>query len=191
MNADEILVLLIAGSVGGGLISLSAWIFRVLWRREKILWALLKQLEVIPRTSQHNATASNSHHVVPVEYPVESFEVALFGFDGISLNQLSITAAVEYLVMARKLNAVIQVLQDAHFLTDPATAGARDATRQFLEDQAQKDMLAVIPPLQETLKLESRNATIHLAVAVAVALKAVTLVGIVLVFLFLRYLKVI
>ncbi len=170
MNNAEILIALVAGSIGAFVLNLIGWTYRLLWRRLKILWALQKQLEIIPRTNQHNTTATESLHVPPIEYPVEPFEIALFGYDGMSLNQKTIHAATEYLVMARKLNAVIRVLQEGHLVTQPAHdgEGVKETTRRFLHDQAERDMSCVVPPLQEALKCEQHSAIIHLAIAIAI-----------------------
>jgi hypothetical protein len=63
----------------------------------------------------HNKTFTEqleTEHVVPIAYPTNPFETAIFSENGISVKEKTLQATIDYLIKAYELNAMITVLQN-------------------------------------------------------------------------------
>ncbi|MBV5343200.1 hypothetical protein JZU68_06180, partial [bacterium] len=108
-------------------------------KRKKILVALRRQVEALPRFSLYNKTATEQatpEHIVPMFYPTAPFEFAIFSENGISITEETLQATIDYLIKAIELNAVIRILQDTfNSLKENETFGSRPQAKKFLFDQ--------------------------------------------------------
>jgi hypothetical protein len=111
---------------------------RLNYKRKKILMALYRQIEALPRFNLHNKTSteqSEPEHIVPMPYPTTPFETAIFSENGISIKEDTLQATINYLIKAYELNALVHVLQDT-FSMPPQNEGAdsrSQAKRKLLE----------------------------------------------------------
>lgn len=150
---DKFLLPIATGTAFGFIINwLIEWI-RSYRRRDKILAALHTHLEALPRVNLYNQTATNPNdtpqHLVPMLYPTIPFETAIFSENGVSVNEETVQSTTDYLLKATELNALIQTLQNSHFISSfEKTVGSRQLTLQFIYDQAKDDM----PKIAEKLK---------------------------------------
>ena len=111
---------------------------RLKYKRKKILMALYRQIETLPRFSLHNKTSteqSEPEHIVPMPYPTTPFETAIFSENGISIKEDTLQATINYLIKAYELNALVNVLQDT-FSAPPKNESSdsrSQAKRKLLE----------------------------------------------------------
>ena len=152
---EKFLLPIVTGTIFGFVINwLLEWI-RAGRRRGNILNALHMHLLSLPRFNIYNQTATNPidhpKHLVPMLYPITPFEVAIFSDNGVSVSEETAQVTTDYLIKAAELNALVQALQESHFVVQQDdTVGSISLTRQFLYDQAKDDM----PKIIERLKLQ-------------------------------------
>ena len=132
-------ILVVVGALLGFLLPLFWEIIKERKKRKKILIALNRQIEILPRISLHNKTAteqSTPEHIVPMFYPTTPFETAIFSENGISVTEETLEATIDYLIKAIELNAVIRILQDTFSsLKEDETFGSRSQAKNFLLTQ--------------------------------------------------------
>lgn len=157
-----IIVPIITGALAGAVINGIIEFCRAKRRRTKILSALKAQLASLPRINLHNTTATNPtaspHHVLPMPYPTESFEIAIFSDGGIDVKKETAQATIDYLLKANELNILIKTLHDFH-LQYSAIVRPPDnlaPTKQFLYDQANNEMSKVIKSLTKSIEDEKK-----------------------------------
>ena len=133
------IVLIIIGAFLGFLLPLVWEKIKERNKRKKILIALHRQIDALPRFSLHNKTAteqSTPEHIVPMFYPTVPFETAIFSENGISVKEETLQATIDYLIKAIELNSVVRILQDSFSsLKEDATFGSRSQAKKFLFDQ--------------------------------------------------------
>jgi|GEM_PF-5439196 len=118
---DEFIYPIVIGTIIGFLLTWALEAIRLNYKRKKILLGLYRQIEAIPRFSLHNKTSteqSEPEHVVPMPYPTLPFETAIFSENGISVKEETLQAAIDYLIKAYELNALVNVLQDTFSTAD-------------------------------------------------------------------------
>lgn len=115
------------------------------------------------RINKHNQSATNVQkgipaHLLPVPYPTQLLEAAVFSENAISVGPQTIQAATEYLLKARELNVLIEALQDTHFsfLGGQAPPANRAPSCQHVYDQAKDVMPDVVQQLGTRLESEVR-----------------------------------
>jgi hypothetical protein len=87
-------------------------------------------------------------------YPIAPFENAVFSENNIAVSGSSIQATINYLIKATELNALIQSLQTSRFVSEQDETIR--LTRQFIFDQADKDMPQIISILESEIKKEQK-----------------------------------
>lgn len=152
---DKLLMPIVTGTIFGFVINWFLEWIRAKRRRNKILAALLTYLFSLPRFNTYNQMATNPtdppKHLVPMLYPITPFEVAVFSDEGVSVSEETLQATTDYLIKAGELNALIQALQESHFVSiQDETVGSISLTRQFLYDQARDN----VPKIVEKLRLQ-------------------------------------
>ncbi|MDP1615529.1 MAG: hypothetical protein Q8L68_07005 [Methylococcales bacterium] len=118
---DKFIYPIVIGTIIGFLLTWALEAIRLNYKRKKILLGLHRQIEAIPRFGLHNKTSteqSEPEHVVPMPYPTIPFETAIFSENGISVREETLQAAIDYLIKAYELNALVNVLQDSFSTTD-------------------------------------------------------------------------
>ncbi len=137
-NFSSIVLILIGAFLG--------FLFPLLWetlkersKRNKILIALHRQIEALPRFNLYNKMAteqSTPEHIVPMFYPTAPFENAIFSENGISVTARTLQATIDYLIKAIELNSAVRILQDTfNSPKDAETFGSRSQAKKFLFDQ--------------------------------------------------------
>lgn len=151
---------LITGALAGAVINgIIEW-FRGRRKRKAVLNALQVQANRLLGINEMNKTATETatheHHVVPLLYPVEPFEIALFSADGISVSPDCIKRVTEYLEKANELNALAEIFRNDHFgeLSHGPIPKNKEVTRRFFHDQVYKDMPEIIGHLVSVLSTE-------------------------------------
>jgi len=136
---DKFLVPIVNGTIIGFLLTRILELIRLKYKRKKILTALHRQIDALPRFSLHNKTAteqSEPEHIVPMFYPTVPFEVAIFSENGISVKEETVQATIDYLIKAIELNSVVRILQDTFSSSKKdKTFGSRSQAKKFLFDQ--------------------------------------------------------
>lgn len=136
---EKLLYPIVAGTIIGFLLTWILETIRLNYKRKKILRGLYRQIETIPRFSLHNKTSteqSEPEHIVPMPYPINPFETAIFSENGISVKEETLQATIDYLIKAYELNAMITVLQDTFSTTDGSTTNnSRSKTKVKLLEQ--------------------------------------------------------
>ena len=130
-------------------------------RRKRILAALSIQAEALPRINEYNqtATAGEPRHLIPMSYPVSTFERATFSEDSISLSDETIGAATGYWVKAGELNVLVESLARAHFAFTPGGADRIRPTLGYLNTQVNEEMSPRIQKLRESIEAELASQT--------------------------------
>ena len=112
----------------------------------------------MPRYNLYNQTATNPtvppKHIVPMLYPVAPFENAVFSENNIAVSNSTIQATINYLIKATELNALIQSLQSSRFVSEQDETIR--LTRQFIFDQADKDMPEIVSTLKSEITKEQK-----------------------------------
>jgi len=87
-------------------------------------------------------------------YPVAPFENAVFSENNIAVSNSTIQATINYLIKATELNALIQSLQSSRFVSEQDETIR--LTRQFIFDQADKDMPEIVSTLKSEITKEQK-----------------------------------
>ena len=134
---------------------------RVTERRERILTALDIQSRALPEINTYNqtATAGEPRHLMPMPYPVLTFERATFSEDSVSLNDRTIVAVTQYWVKARELNVLVEGLAHAHFTFTPGGADRIRPALGYLNKQINEEMSPRIQKLRESIEAELASQT--------------------------------
>jgi len=155
---DKLLLPIATGTAFGFIITWLLEVIRLNNRRKRILISLSTYLQAMPRYNLYNQTATNPtappKHIVPMLYPVASFENAIFSENNIAVSKNTIQATINYLIKATELNALIQSLQSSRFV--PEQDETIRLTRQFLFDQADKDMPQIVSILKSEITKEQK-----------------------------------
>ena len=118
---EKFLYPIVTGTIIGFLLTWALEAIRLNYKRKKILLALYRQIEALPRFNLHNKTSteqSEPEHIVPMPYPTIPFETAIFSENGISVKEGTLQASIDYLIKAYELNTLVNVLQDTFSTTD-------------------------------------------------------------------------
>jgi hypothetical protein len=155
---DRFLLPIATGTAFGFIINWLLEVFRRKYRRKRILNSLSTYLKAIPRYNLYNQTATNPpappKHIVPMLYPIAPFENAVFSENNIAVSNRTIQATIDYLIKATELNALIQSLQTSRFVSEQDETIR--LTRQFIFDQADKDMPQIVSNLKSEIKKEQK-----------------------------------
>jgi hypothetical protein len=155
---DRFLLPIATGTAFGFIINWLLEVFRRKNRRKRILNSLSTYLKAIPRYNLYNQTATNPpappKHIVPMLYPIAPFENAVFSENNIAVSNSTIQATIDYLIKATELNALIQSLQTSRFVSEQDETIR--LTRQFIFDQADKDMPQIVSNLKSEIKKEQK-----------------------------------
>ena len=145
------------GDVAGTKAAIKYEVEKAAERRQNILMALHAQVESLPRINTHNKTATNRYdppkHLLPIPYPVQTFETAIFSESGIVVGSETIQAVTDYLLKARELNTLIEVLHNGHlsFIANGPQPANLYPTQLFIYDQANDDMPKTIQALKKCI----------------------------------------
>ena len=159
----SIFVALFFGDVAGTKAAIKHEEKKAAARRKKILVALHRQVESLPRINTYNQTATEKSgppkHLLPIPYPIVPFETAIFSWDGVSVSEETIQATTDYWLKARELNVLIEALQSEHLSSmDHCPQPSNKApTQQFLYDQAKTEMPSRIESLRICIEGEQRR----------------------------------
>jgi hypothetical protein len=155
---DKFLLPIATGTAFGFIITWLLEIIRLNNRRKRILNSLSTYLQAMPRYNLYNQTATNPtappKHIVPMLYPVAPFENAIFSENNIAVSKNTVQATINYLIKATELNALIQSLQSSRFVSEQDETIR--LTRQFIFDQASKDMPQIVKILESEIAKEQK-----------------------------------
>jgi hypothetical protein len=155
---DKFFLPIATGTAFGFIINWLLEVIRLKNRRKRILNSLFTYLQAMPRYNLYNQTATNPKappkHIVPMLYPVVPFEKAVFSENNIEVSNSTIQATIDYLIKATELNALIQSLQTSRFVSEQDETIR--LTRQFIFDQADKDMPQIVSVLKSEIRKEQK-----------------------------------
>jgi hypothetical protein len=155
---DKFLLPIATGTAFGFIITWLLEVVRLNNRRKRTLNSLSAYLQVMPRYNLYNQTATNPaappKHIVPMLYPVTPFENAIFSENNITVSKSTVQATIDYLIKATELNALIQSLHSSRFVSEQDETIR--LTRQFIFDQADKDMPQIVKILESEIAKEQK-----------------------------------
>src|SRR5574341_1721403 len=155
---DKFLLPIATGTAFGFIINWLLEVIRLKNRRNRILNSLYTYLQAMPRYNEYNQTATNPtappKHIVPMLYPVTPFENAVFSENNITVSNSTIQATINYLIKATELNILIQSLQSSRFVSEHDETIR--LTRQFIFDQANKEMPQIVNILKSQIVKEQK-----------------------------------
>jgi hypothetical protein len=155
---DKFLLPIATGTAFGFIINWTLERIRQKTRRDRILTALHTYLLAMPRFNEYNRMATNPiappKHIVPMLYPITSFENAIFSENNITVSNSTIQATLNYLIKATEMNTLIQSLQSSRFVSEQDDTIR--LTRQFIFDQANKEVPEIVDILKSKIVKEQK-----------------------------------